>query len=320
MLGACTAYDLLETPIIGTTDQERDLIVAELLALSEGPGGDVVLRRIEVDPDLPEHAEAAGTYGRARKVIRLAPESQIGDRFPTVVRHELCHAFDRQNGHVGADLGLHDLDDAPGLSPTTYRRKNRRAGEHFAQWCELGAYKGQLLTHTPGMPPDTRAAIEAVVRSVWVGWLPEAELPLIERHRRVSDLGEVTHALVAAEDGDIVVFGKEEVERVPTFFSTAPTGWHCINGAPLPDGSTPLHGCATRRGQIAYDYAPYEFGTLLVHTGDGWAVSPSEEWHPRARWFAGPDERILGAFIDHEQEPAELVVVEYTGSGPSRPR
>jgi hypothetical protein len=179
------AVPLLEVPVVGGTEAQREAVRRELLAFSEATGeGRVTLTEIRL---LPMEGKV-GTYSQlVRDVFLDEEEPDLG----YIVRHELCHALVHQEELAAqpdlvldpATLGLFDPDfegapsmDSPGRSTAESWRS-----ELVASFCEMGPYGAAFaavhdcpLGESDPDPAQRRALGAWLMAHVWRAFvLPE---------------------------------------------------------------------------------------------------------------------------------------------------
>lgn len=180
LAAACTTSSLNEVRIIGGTDELRAQLRDELVRFESWVGEDRIrLSAVEIT-ELPD------TYGQYRPVGRRIV---ISDAIPSeelrrvTMRHELCHAIDRQNDllderqpvfdELMASLTRPEAYDPERFVPSTHGY-DQPEHELFADLCERGPQYPKLLQACSELPPALSAASEVLVRQVFTGQVSAA--------------------------------------------------------------------------------------------------------------------------------------------------
>jgi hypothetical protein len=179
LLAACSTHPLSEVPIVGGSEEARELVERELELFAEA-----------ILPETIELSEIAfvslreGIQGRYRLTSRrvLLHEGLSLENVPSVLRHELCHALDFQTDlarppHEALEAYAERLyDPEHGALPRDWPARERRS-EALANLCEIGpTLASALVTPCHGEPPLLSELGAFAQAQIWRG--VEALVPL----------------------------------------------------------------------------------------------------------------------------------------------
>jgi hypothetical protein len=181
LMGCGPVLPLPEVPIVGASDELEVDLRAELLRFDAAIGPDrVTLRKVrvgntggEIEIDGESYIKG-GIYHAATEVIEL--DVRIGDdELIGILRHELCHALDHQEGEPSQEIheALVALGGVAALDGVDrYDREDPLRRETFAGLCELGPEVSDLLSRPcPSLDAVEITDVAGWMReTVWSGW------------------------------------------------------------------------------------------------------------------------------------------------------
>jgi hypothetical protein len=185
LLMSCTdppVYELGEVPVGGAPNEAAaDAVEAELAAMASWFGPHRVLLE---SIDFVDVAAPIGRYTHEHRSIELSGLLQPTD-LRIVLRHELCHALDRQEGL--ADQAVQPWQDLAVQVSQEYVGDRQRRSEALAQQCELGPIGAAAIAAVP-CPTDADlegASVDWLLAHVWGGYAPPSpiesdEAPFVE--------------------------------------------------------------------------------------------------------------------------------------------
>lgn len=262
LAGCQTRYDLSSVPIIGGTEEQREAVESSLSDFEREAGvGRVQLSEIVFEP-LPQ--PYGGEYQRVRERLVLS-ESQTLSNIPRMMRHELCHALDRQEGLLDSPQGSFDrFAEAlfEGEDPVFDYDKNARGrrSEAFALACERGPFGAAAMADPCEGEDDLASDLAAyVLENAWSAYtIPEAWPEISEPHASYETEAEPWGAF------------EIEVTEIPTVFVLS-LGY-ADRGV---EYALDVHTGAEERG----DFSPHEIEAP-------WPDLPSGEY---SAWVGEPD-------------------------------
>ncbi len=213
LIGCATCPPLGDVPIDGGTADQRATVGQELSSLEGALALYTCVDHVRIGGFF--RPDRGGSYDRLTRRVALLDELETED-LPKVLRHEVCHAVDLQNGLVKDDEESFFYAVPPDV--TDHKLPN----EAFADTCSLGQ---DTLLALWGVEcagdPDLRAA-QLVSEQVWV----EDEVPdpvaalepvasiglrdVLPKGRDPRLLGAITHLEVAqSEEPDRLVIESE---------------------------------------------------------------------------------------------------------------
>lgn len=212
VVGCHQRHPLDVVPIVGATHTQEAAVRAELdHIVSSMEVSDVRLASVRFG-DLPD-----GWLGRYRNHrVVLAPGLQ-GDTLRTMVRHEVCHAMEFQQGHPtrardGMDAVASWWEQHAGAWYTSDREKAIR-GEGFALICEQGVHGARALWQPcQGLDPEVREEIAWAVDVMALEPEPEVPTDILVEDLDVGELGpwegvvnSADEVVLTGEDATLVV-------------------------------------------------------------------------------------------------------------------
>jgi hypothetical protein len=172
VLVACKEPGLLaDTPIVGGSDEVRDVIRAELAAFDEATGfGRTRVSEIRVK-DLQDRRSS---YDRLTRRITVDEVSESG--LVETLRHELCHALNATEELHKEHRELYGRV-ADGLFSSEFVRddytcatKECKSDETFAGYCQLGPWVSHALKDECSTDPkDGQLILNHLADAVWIG-------------------------------------------------------------------------------------------------------------------------------------------------------
>ncbi|MEQ1568570.1 MAG: hypothetical protein ABMA64_23230 [Myxococcota bacterium] len=259
----CEAQPLPSVPVFGGTDEQQTAVREVLDGFDRDVGaGRVHLRRVVFDD-----RAFAGAYDVGSRTVTLVPQLPVAE-IPRVLRHELCHALDFQEGLLARpdplwDSVADDLFASGRVDPAPYTTARLRRAETLATYCGEGPWWSELTSsECADDPVQVRDLGQRLREDVWIDAAPMATTP------QVVAAGRWPSGILA---DSLVVDPTEDPEVVRLRASRGDVNaWAAVRLA----GGEPV---------FAYDLSNDAANPAVV--ADGWDLSPPAL---RVGWESGP--------------------------------